>query len=98
MTGSAPARSRPANPRPEPRRDSRRGMGWLHSGIPEQAMVVILAAGKGTRMGWSKPSATMRMGWSRGGNYRPRSLEPAAIPCITVAGAGLVEFQASFEK
>jgi N-acetylgalactosamine kinase len=26
------------------------------------------------------------------GYYRPRGLEPAAIPCITVEGAGLVEF------
>jgi galactokinase len=24
--------------------------------------------------------------------YRPRGLEPAAIPCVTVEGAGLVEF------
>ena len=26
------------------------------------------------------------------GYYRPRGLEPAAIPCITVEGAGLAEF------
>jgi hypothetical protein len=24
--------------------------------------------------------------------YRPRGLEPAAIPCITVEGAGLADF------
>ena len=24
--------------------------------------------------------------------YRPRGLQPAAIPCVTVEGAGLVEF------
>jgi hypothetical protein len=24
--------------------------------------------------------------------YRPRELEPAAMPCITVEGAGLAEF------
>jgi hypothetical protein len=26
------------------------------------------------------------------GYYRPRGLEPAAIPCVAAEGAGLVEF------